>query len=76
MQYQLPKFYSYIKRGFKCSAKNWGKDKKIFIEFIIDFTGYVRKDEVNVIKGDLKQVCEDKIIAVLESSPSGYRTRD
>lgn len=65
----LPKFYSYIEREFKCSAKNWGADRKIFIEFIIDSTGYVRKGAVNLKKGDLGQVCKDRLISVLENSP-------
>jgi len=65
----LPKFYSYIEREFKCSAKNRGADKKIFIEFIVDSTGYVRRGAVNFVKGDLGHICRDRIISVLENSP-------
>jgi len=63
----MAKFYSYIGREFKCSGANRGADKKIFVEFVVDSTGYIRKGSVKFVKGDMGQVCRERIISVLEN---------
>src|SRR5688572_33310516 len=65
----MTNFYSYIQREFKCSTKNRGTDKKIFVEFVVDSTGYVRKGAVKFLHGEMGQICKDKITSVLENSP-------
>jgi antitoxin component YwqK of YwqJK toxin-antitoxin module len=65
----MPKFYSYIEREFKCSGINRGTDQKLFVEFLVDSTGYVRKGSVKFVKGNMGQVCKDKLVTTLENCP-------
>jgi hypothetical protein len=64
----ITKFYAYIQRRFKCSRAN-RTDEKIFVEFVVDSTGYIRKGAVKFLHGEMGQVCKDRITSVLENSP-------
>src|SRR5688572_18131655 len=56
----MTKFYAYIQRRFKCSSAN-RTDKKIFVEFVVDSTGYIRQGAVKFVHGEMGQVCKDRI---------------
>jgi len=65
----MSKFLSYIEKEFKCSGPNRGVDKKIFIEFVLDDKGYIEKESIKILKGDLSKVCKDNLARTLGNCP-------
>ena len=57
------------KKNFKCSGPNRGVDKKIFIEFVLDDKGYIEKESIKILKGDLSKVCKDNLARTLGNCP-------
>lgn len=65
----MEKFYAYLERKLKCSPDNRDRGRKIFVEFIVDSTGYIRKGSVVFKNEDIRQACKENIIETIENSP-------
>jgi len=65
----ISNFYSYVDREFKCSGADLGTDNVIYVEFVVDSTGFIRKGSVKFMESDMAQVCKDRLVSTLESCP-------
>ncbi|UII33593.1 hypothetical protein LVD17_07145 [Fulvivirga ulvae] len=57
-------FYEYLDRKIKCSRQG----KKVYVHFVLDSTGYVRKGSV-FINESVSKKCADQIKKAFEESP-------
>jgi hypothetical protein len=65
----IGKFVDYVHREFRCSGSQRGPDKKVYVEFAVDSTGHIERESIRFIKGDIGEVCSERLRKVLENSP-------
>lgn len=66
----LPAFYEYIGKNLRypADAHENGITGKVFVEFVVDTTGLIPHEEINILKG-LHKSCDDEVIRVMQGCP-------
>ena len=70
----LPAFYDYVSKNLRFPRNARGVNGKVFIEFVIDTTGRIPKDDVKVLKG-LHPALDDEAVRVVRGAPAWYPGR-
>ena len=66
----MHKFYQYVHKHLKY-PKQAVKDKiegKVFVAFVVDSTGVIREDSVQIVQG-IGHGCDEEVIRVIRNSP-------
>jgi periplasmic protein TonB len=64
------KFYNFVQKTLKypSDAKKEGIEGKVFVQFVIDSTGFIRQETIVVTKGLFKS-CDEEAIRIITKSP-------
>ncbi len=75
----MEKFYKYVSKNMQYpeDAKSQGIEGKVFVSFVVDTTGLIRPNEVEVIKG-ISASCNQEAMRLVKGRPQwtpGYSTK-
>jgi periplasmic protein TonB len=67
----MGKFYEYLSKNmtYPKDAREQGIEGKVFVEFVIDSTGVIRKDQIKIIQG-LYESCDNEAIRLIKECPN------